>query len=321
MASATFQATGVIPACLLPFKEDLSIDEPEFRRHLRHLAKTRGVTAICVNGHSCEVHTLTPGERTRLIDIAVDEVGAAMPIISGIYANGSLEAADQAKAAQEHGAAALLVFPSYSTIKGGPLPQGQEMAKTHVRYVAEASDLPLVLFQYAYSTGQSYEFDTLVELCEDIPTVVGIKDGIGEPMRHGRHIHDLHSLARPVNVLSTHSTWLLGSLSMGCDGLLSGAGSVIADLQAAMFDAVKNHDLAKAQALNTRMYPITQQFYAAPYLDMHNRMKEVLAHIGRLERAVVRPPQCAIRPEEKAALFAMADEAGLTAEGMKGLDW
>lgn len=321
MTSQAFRAQGVIPACLLPFKEDMSIDEAEFRRHLRHLAKTRGVTAICVNGHSCEVHTLTPEERTRVIDIAVDEVGTTTPIVSGIYANGSLEAAGQARAAQEHGASALLVFPSYSTIKGGPLRQGQEMARTHVRYVAEASDLPLVLFQYAYSTGQSYEFDTLVELCEEIPSVVGIKDGIGEPMRHARHIHDLHSLARPVSVLSTHSTWLLGSLCMGCDGLLSGAGSVIADLQAAMLDAVMRNDLATARALDARMYPITQRFYAAPYLDMHNRMKEVLAHIGRLDRAVVRPPQCAISAEEKSALFAMAAQAGLMAEGMKGLDW
>ena len=69
------------------------------------------------------------------------------------------------------------------------------------------------------------------------------------------------------------------------------------------------------------MFPIVQKFYAAPYLDMHNRMKEVLAHIGRLNRAVVRPPQCKITDREKAVLFAMADHAGLTTTGMKGLDW
>ena len=160
-----------------------------------------------------------------------------------------------------------------------------------------------------------------MELCEEIPSIAGIKDGIGDPMRHARHIHDLHSLSRRVSVLSTHSTWLLGSLCMGCDGLLSGAGSVIADLQAAMFDAVIRHDLQKAQELDERMFPIVQKFYAAPYLDMHNRMKEVLAHIGRLNRAVVRPPQCRITDKEKAELFAMADRAGLTATGMAGLDW
>ena len=319
MTAPSFCARGVIPACLLPFHEDFSIDEQEFRKHLNFLSNIRGVTSICVNGHSCEVHTLTADERNRVIDIAVDEMNGKLPIVAGIYANGSLEAAQQAKDAQRHGASALLVFPSYSTIKGGYL--RQDMSKTHVRYIAEASDLPLVLFQYAYSTGQSYECDTLVELCEEIPSIAGIKDGIGDPMRHARHIHALHSLPRRVSVLSTHSTWLLGSLCMGCDGLLSGAGSVIADLQAAMFDAVIRRDLQKAQELDERMFPIVQKFYAAPYLDMHNRMKEVLAHIGRLNRAVVRPPQCRIPDKEKAELFAMADQAGLTATGMTGLDW
>ena len=319
MTAPSFRAQGVIPACLLPFHDDFSIDEQDFRRHLNFLSAIRGVTGICVNGHSCEVHTLSADERKRVIDIAVDEVGDRMPIIAGVYANGSLEAAEQARAAQRHGASALLVFPSYSTIKGGKL--RQDMSKTHVRYIAEACDLPLILFQYAYSTGQSYEFDTLVELCEEIPSIAGIKDGIGDPMRHARHIHDLHGLSRRVSVLSTHSTWLLGSLCMGCDGLLSGAGSVIADLQAAMFDAVSRHDLQRAQQLDERMYPIVQKFYAAPYLDMHNRMKEVLACIGRLNRAVVRPPQCRITEEEKAELLAMATQAGLTAVGMKGLDW
>lgn len=319
MPTPSFHAQGVIPACLLPFHEDFSIDEQDFRKHLRFLSRIKGVTSICVNGHSCEVHTLTAQERQRVIDLAVDEVGEKTPIISGVYANGSLEAAEQAKAAQHHGAAALLVFPSYSTIKGGRL--RQDMSKKHIQYIAEACDLPLILFQYAYSSGQSYEFDTLVELCEEIPSIVGIKDGISEPMRHARHIHDLHNLSRHVSVLSTHSTWLLGSLCMGCDGLLSGAGSVIADLQAAMFAAISQHDLRRAQLLDERMYPIVQKFYAAPYLDMHNRMKEVMAHIGRLTRAVVRPPQCKITEREKAELFAMADSAGLTSAGMNGLDW
>lgn len=317
MGALPFSPNGVVPACLLPFKEDLSIDREDFKKHLNFLSQTKGVTSICVNGHSCEVHTLTHEEQNTVIDIAVDEVGHKTPIAAGVYANGSLEAAKIAKDAQQHGASALLVFPSYSTIKGGIL--RQDMAKTHVRYIAEASDLPLILFQYPFNSGQSYNLDTLVELCEEIPTIVAIKDGIGQPMLHSKQIHALHGLSRRVNILSTHSTWLLGSLSMGCDGLLSGAGSVIADLQAAMFDAVQRFDLKQAQELEKRMFPIVQSFYADPYLDMHNRMKEVLAHIGRLSRAVIRPPQCKISEEEKKQLFQMAETCGLKKEGLSGL--
>lgn len=314
-----FKAEGVIPACLLPFKADLEIDEAEFSRHLRWLAATPGVTGICVNGHSCEVHTLTSEERERVVALAVESVGRHVPIIAGIYADGSRIAADLARQAGRAGAAALLVFPSHSTAKGGRF--RQEMFKSHVRVIAEASELPLLLFQYNYATGMSYEPETLLELCEEVPSIVGIKDGCGEPLRHARQIRDLHALARPVKVLSTHSTWLLGSLAMGCDGLLSGAGSVIADLQAAMFQAVQSKDLGRAQELDAIMHPLVRAFYATPYLDMHNRMKEVLAFLGRLERAVVRPPQCKIPADELQRLRAVCAAAGLNAQGIDGLDW
>ena len=107
---------------------------------------------------------------------------------------------------------------------------------------------------------------------------------------HERQVRELQGLARPITVLSTHSSWLMSSLVMGCGGLLSGAGSVIADLQVALFVAVQQKDLARAQAINDRLYPVQQAFYAPPFLDMHNRMKEALVLLGRMERAVVRPP-------------------------------
>ena len=104
------------------------------------------------------------------------------------------------------------------------------------------------------------------------------------------HIRTLQSLPRPVNVLTTHSAWLFSSLVLGCNGLLSGSGSVIADLQAQLFRAVQGNDLAEAKRLNDRIYPTARVFYAEPWADMHNRMKEALVLLGRLPRAVVRPP-------------------------------
>ena len=91
-------------------------------------------------------------------------------------------------------------------------------------------------------------------------------------------------------MLTTHSAWLFSSLVLGCNGLLSGSGSVIPDLQAELFRAVKADDLAEAKRLNDRIYPLARVFYADPWADMHNRMKEALVLLGRLSRAVVRPP-------------------------------
>src|SRR5204863_61536 len=129
---------GVIPAVLLPFHEDLSIDEPSFRAHFRDVASAEGLSAITINAHSTEVASCSFDEQKRVLAIAKDEIGDRLPIVHGVYAEGSLEAARIAKMAAEGGAAALLVFPP------GPFTMGQrpEMAVEHFRRVARAAVRP-----------------------------------------------------------------------------------------------------------------------------------------------------------------------------------
>jgi 4-hydroxy-tetrahydrodipicolinate synthase len=300
---------GVIPAVLLPFRPDFSIDEGAYREHLRDVTGVDGISAITVNGHSSEVHACSFDEQARVLDLSMDEVGDRLPIIAAVYADGSLEAARIARRADAGGAAAVLVFPPQSMTMGGQL--RPEMAVAHFATVAEATSLPLICFNYPLSGGLGYPHETLLRLAEEVPTIRAIKDWSGDPMTHERNIRALQSLPRQVNVLTTHSAWLLSSLVLGCNGLLSGAGSVIADLQVALFQTVKAGDLPRAQRINDRIYPMVQAFYAPPFLDMHNRMKEVLALLGRLPPAVVRPPLVKLPPREIAALEKAVAAAGL----------
>jgi 4-hydroxy-tetrahydrodipicolinate synthase len=276
---------GVIPAVLLPFHQDLSIDEPSYRSHLRDVASVQGVSAITVNAHASEVASCTFDEQRRVLDITCDELGD-LPIVNGIYAEGSLEAARIAKMAHEGGASALLVFPSGIYTFG----QRPEMAVEHFRRIADATDLPLIVFQYPLAGGQGYPIATLLKIIEAVPTVRAIKDWCANPQLHDRQIRLLQSRTPPVNVLSTHSAWLFSSLVLGCNGLLSGSGSVIADLQSRLFRAVRAGELAEARRLHERIMPTAEVFYAEPWVDMHNRMKEALVLLGKLPRAVVRPP-------------------------------
>src|SRR5919205_121185 len=285
---ADWQPEGVIPAVLLPFRSDFSIDEAGYRKHLRDVAAVAGISALTVNGHSSEVHACTVDEQREVMGITKDELGDHLPIIAGVYADGSLEAARIARLAEADGAAALLVFPPQSMSMGGQL--RPEMAVAHFSTIAAATDLPLICFNYSLAGGLGYPHETLLHLADAVPTIRAIKDWSGDPALHERNIRALQSLPRPVTVLTTHSAWLMSSLVLGCDGLLSGAGSVIAALQVALFDSVRANDLARARAINDRIYPLAQAFYAPPFLDMHNRMKEVLAMLGRLPPAVVRPP-------------------------------
>lgn len=308
---------GVIPATLLAFDEDLSINWAETDRHLHHVANTDGLSAITVNGHASEVHACSFDEQREILEKSLDAVGDKLPIIAGIYADGSQEAARLAKMSDQAGASALLVFPSNVLMMGGHM--RPEMAETHFAMVADASDLPLICFNYAKWTNVGYPLETMVRLADAVPTIRAIKDWTAEPMEHERNIRTLQSLPRPVNVLSTNSAWLMASLVMGCNGLLSGAGSIIADLQVAMFRAVRSGDLPLAQEINDRILPVSQAFYAPPFLDMHNRMKEAAVLLGRQERAIVRPPLMKLSKEEIDAIAGALTAAGVTHDGADGL--
>src|SRR5436309_5217553 len=298
---------GVIPAVLLPFDADLAIDEASFRRHLRDVAATPGISAITINAHSTEVASCSFDEQRRVLAIAQDEIGRKLPIVNGVWADGSLEAARIACSAADGGASALLIFPPAPFTLG----QSPEMALAHFKRIADATDLPLIVFQYPLATGQGYPRDTLLKMVDEVPSIRAIKDWAGNVPQHEMHIRTLQSLPRPVNVLTTHSAWLLSSLVLGCNGLLSGSGSVIADLQAQLFRAVQGNDLATAKRLNDRIYPTARVFYAEPWADMHNRMKEALVLLGRLPRAAVRPPLVKLSRAETERIRDALIEAGL----------
>lgn len=303
--------SGVIPANLLPFHPDYSFDEPNYRRHLSWLADTRGVTGIVCNGHAAEVSSLDRAERRRALEIALDEVGGRQPLITGIYTDSTLEAVDMAREAEAMGAAGLLVFPPTVFMWGAQL--RPEMVLAHFRAIADAVSLPIVVFEYPPANGIGYSPQTLAKLTE-IDTVVGVKDWSNDMVALEANLRALRATERPVALLSSYTMSLFGSYVLGADGSISGMGSVTADLQAELFEAVQQGDLARARAVNDRLDPLVQAFYRPPFVDMHNRMKEALALLGRIDRAVVRPPLQPISDAEREGLRRALAAAGLLAE-------
>src|SRR5215472_17442883 len=133
----TYVPRGVVPAVLLPFDTELTIDEAGFRKHLRDVAAVGGLSAITVNAHSTEVASCSLDEQRRVLEIAQDEIGGRLPIVNGIWADGSIEAARIARMADAAGASALLVFSP------GPFTFGQSpaMAVEHFKRIADATSL------------------------------------------------------------------------------------------------------------------------------------------------------------------------------------
>jgi 4-hydroxy-tetrahydrodipicolinate synthase len=300
--------SGVIPANLLPFTPEYAIDEDNYRRHLSWLAHVPGVSAITVNGHAAEVSSLTRQERRQALAIALDEVGSRVSLITGIYTDSTLEAVDLARDAKAEGASGLLIFPPSLFMWGAQL--RPEMPFRHFATIAEAVDLPMVVFQYPPASGMGYTPETLIKLTE-IPQVVAVKEWSNDIIAFERNLRAIRSTGRPVAVLSSFTMSLMASFVLGADGAISGMGSVAADLQAELFSYVEQGDLLAAQQVNDRLEPLVRVFYAPPFLDMHNRMKEALALLGRISQAVVRPPLQAVSEAERKQIAAALVQAGL----------
>ena len=299
---------GCMPANLLPFTADLQIDEAAYRTHLRWLADTQGVTGIVANGHAAEVSSLSREERRRALAIALDEVAGKVPVIAGVYSDGTQEAVELARDARAAGVAGLLVFPPTLFMWGAQ--QKPDMVLRHFSVLADAVDVPLIVFEYPPASGIGYSPETLAELCK-IPSVAGVKDWSNDIVAYEKNLRAVRGSGRPVAMLSSFAMSLMATFLLGADGCISGMGSVAADLQAALLAAVKAGDLAVAHAINERLAPLVAVFYAPPFVDMHNRMKEALAILGRIPAAHVRPPLTPVSQDERDRIRLALRAAGL----------
>jgi len=300
--------SGVMPANVLPFKADLSIDEPAYRKHLRWLADARGVTGIVANGHAAEVSSLSREERRRALAIALDEVGTRCPVVAGVYSDGTQEAVALAADAKAESAAGVLVFPPTLFMWGAQAKP--EMARRHFSEIAEKAGLPIVVFEYPPASGIGYSPETLAELAE-IPLVSAVKDWSNDIVAFEANLRALRATGRPVAMLSAFTMSLMATFVLGADGAISGMGSVVADLQAELFAACQKGDLDGARQVNDRLDPLVRVFYAPPFVDMHNRMKEALVLLGRIPAAHVRPPLTPVSATERETIRRALAASGL----------
>jgi 4-hydroxy-tetrahydrodipicolinate synthase len=306
--SEPLRFSGIMPANILPFKADLSVDEAAYRKHLRSLADTRGVTGIVANGHAAEVASLTRDERRRTLAIALDEVGSACPVIAGVYTDGTAEAVELAGDAKAAGAAGVLLFPPTLFMWGAQVKP--DMVIRHYTEVASVG-MPIIAFEYPPACGIGYSPETLASVAQ-IPQVCAVKDWSNDIVAFEANLRALRATGRPVAMLSSFTMSLMATFLMGADGAISGMGSVTADLQAELFEACQKGDVEGAKRINDRLAPLVAVFYAPPFVDMHNRMKEALVLLGRIPAAHIRPPLTPVPEVERQAIRRALQAAGLT---------
>lgn len=305
--------SGVFPAVLLPFKDDYSIDEQGFRELVRWVASHDGINGIVVNGHTGEIMSLLPEERAEAVRIAADELKGRIPVISGLSAEGTIEAVQHAKAIEKAGGEGILLMPPHSWLRFGMQP---ESTVQFFQDVAAAVSISIVVHQYPKWTKTSYTTDQLLRMTQ-IPNVVSIKIGTRDMAQYEVDVRALKQGAPDVSILTCHDEYLLPTLVQGIDGALVGFASFVPDLIVELVSAVEAKDLTRASEVYDRIYELKQAVYkmGEPSSTAHARMKEAMFQRGLISSALTRPPVLPFSVQEKDEIRAGLQKVGLVAAG------
>jgi 4-hydroxy-tetrahydrodipicolinate synthase len=300
---------GVLPAMQLPFQSDGSIDEAELRRFTSWLAGHEGIGGLVTNGHTGEVFALSAAERAEVTRIVADEVQDRLPVISGINCESIPEAVTHAGMAKEAGAKGLLIMPPHIWLRFGMRP---EHVLKYFAAIGEAVNINLVVHIYPSWTKASYSSHLLGELAK-LPWVTTFKIGTREMSKYVRDIAAIRAANPQCTILSCHDEYLLPTLVQGVDGALVGFASLIPEMITALYQAVCDGELKKAQEIQSRINLLKEVVYSKgePSSDAHARMKVAMNLCGRMNSTTVRPPIELPQGEVYEAIAAAVKEADL----------
>jgi len=242
--------TGSIVAIVTPMHADGSLDYDGLRRLIDfHVAE--GTDAIVIVGTSGESPTVAVDEHHELIRVAVEHAAGRIPVIAGAGANSTAEAIALTRFAKEAGAdAALSVTPYYNK-------PTQEGLYRHFAAIAEAVDLPIILYNVPGRTVADLANDTVLRLAQ-IPNIVGIKDATGNIER------GLDLIARaPADfaVYSGDDASACALILLGAKGDISVVANVAPRLMHEMCAAALAGDLPRARELNFRLLGLHRQLF------------------------------------------------------------
>jgi 4-hydroxy-tetrahydrodipicolinate synthase len=282
---------GSIVAIVTPMQDDGSLDLAAFRALIDfHVAQ--GTDGIVVVGTTGESPTVDIGEHEQLIQVAVEHAAKRVPIIAGTGANSTKEAIELARFSKKVGAdASLTVVPYYNK----PTQEGMYL---HFRAIAEAVDMPHILYNVPGRTACDMNNDTVLRLAQ-IPNIVGIKDATGG-MERGSDL--LQRAPKDFAVYSGDDGSTLALMLLGAAGTISVTANVAPKLMHEMCMAALNGETVKAREINDRLLGLHRQLFteANPI-----PVKWAVARLGMIKnilRLPLTPLSAAAQPALEAAM-------------------
>ena len=209
----------VLPAANLPMFPDTSIDEEAYRNHLRWL-RTFDIGGLVISGHAGELESLTAKEKIRVAEIARAEIPSHLPMVVGCTGLSTRELIECARDAKAAGADGLLVMPIPHLAFGAV--DRPDLVVPVFEALAEAVDLPIIVFRYGAKTGLMYSVEVLLKIAEKVPQVVAIKDSSFEYEPAWVAFQDF---PRKINFLVAHGSLFLIRFATS-DGAVSSFSNV-----------------------------------------------------------------------------------------------
>jgi 4-hydroxy-tetrahydrodipicolinate synthase len=277
---------GVIPAIVTPMTNAGELDLPALKRYVQWLTE-QGPVALAVNVDTGEGPHLTVDEKRQTLETVAEAVAGKCKVVAGVAGPSTAQGVINAKAAQSAGADALLIFP-ISAFLGQPL--NPEVPYRYHAAIAEAVDLPLILFQLQPALGGVLYTTEILHKLIEIPTVAAIKEASFDAMRFLQVKAALESASRKITFLTGNDNFICESFILGAEGALLGFSTLGTREQVMMLEAARRGDIDEARELGARLQPLADVIFAPPITDYRARTKEALKMLGILENTTVRPP-------------------------------
>lgn len=298
---------GIIPAIVTPMTSDGSIDLPALRRYVQWLVE-QGPVALAVNVDTGEGPHLTVEEKRQTLETVAEVAAGQCKVVGGVAGPSTAQGVANARAALAAGADALLIFP-ISAFLGQPL--NPEVPYRYHAAIAEAVDLPLILFQLQPALGGVLFTTEILHRLITIPSVIAIKEASFDAMRFLQVKAALQSASRRITFLTGNDNFICESFLLGAEGALLGFSTLGTREQVMMLEAVRRGDIGQARDLGSRLQPLADIIFAPPVTDYRARTKEALKMLGVLDNTTVRPPLLPIPESEHEIIRRALQSAGL----------
>lgn len=270
----TQQIKGIIVPILTPMNEDESINHEELVRQIERLIDA-GVHGIFVFGTNGEGYILSEEEKASVLKTTVDAVHGRVPVYAGTGCISTRDTIRQSLKAQELGADALsIITPSFAAAS-------QDELIRHYETVAQAVDLPIILYNIPARTGNALTPTTVRKLAE-VDNIVGAKDSSGNFDNLLQYIEKTRGGSKPFAILSGNDSLILWTLLAGGAGGIAGCANVFPHTMVRIYDTFMTGDLAEARRAQDSIRPFRDCFkFGNPNTIVKMAVQELGYPVGR----------------------------------------